>query len=192
MIEKPKSGGGSVWWYHCISRCSEQLKGLSYVLCSRERKHPEWPNIFPNVAQISGGGVGVGVGSSWASELLLVSSWWRSGEGGGRGQGAVIILVTLTRESHSHTSTRSTEVLSFDINMLPHHSLWLLMLFCWRSLRFCCILLKYLEILAKEMPKVSMSKQRNSTAGHTGTISGAARVETQWDRSALLLVLLME
>ena len=188
MIEKPKSGGGSVWWYHCISRCSEQLKGLSYALCS-EKENTRSDPTYSLMLLRSVEAVWVCVAPGHPTELLLVSSWWRSGEGG---QGAVIILVTLTRESHSHTSTRSTEVLSFDINMLPHHSLWLLMLFCWRSLRFCCILLKYLEILTKEMPKVSMSKHRNSTTGHTGTISGAGRVETQWDRSALLLVLLME
>ena len=163
---------------------------LSYVLCS-EKENTRSDPTYSLMLLRSVEAVWVCVAPGHPS-----CCWSAVGEGqvrgGRRGQGAVIILVTLTRESHSHTSTRSTEVLSFDINMLPHHSLWLLMLFCWRSLRFCCILLKYLEILTKEMPKVSMSKQRNSTTGHTGTISGAGRVETQWDRSALLLVLLME
>ena len=62
----------------------------------------------------------------WLLGIRPSCCWSAVGEGqvrgGRRGQGAVIILVTLTRESHSHTSTRSTEVLSFDINMLPHTS----------------------------------------------------------------------
>ena len=108
------------------------IEMLSYVLCS-EKENTRSDPTYSLMLLRSVEAVWVCVAPGHPTELLLVSSWWRSGEGG---QGAVIILVTLTRESHSHTSTRSTEVLSFDINMLPHHSLWLLMLFCWRSLLY--------------------------------------------------------